>query len=111
MMALRISYPDLIPPSICTSMPEPSRAFKIGQSIEIDEHALSNYRPPWLDTIIASAPDFRHILASSSSKMPLIINLPGHRSRTQATSSQFNAGSNYSAAHDERDAMFETPVA
>jgi hypothetical protein len=111
MRALRISYPDLIPPSIWTSIPEPSTASKIGQSFEIDERAPSNYRPPWFDTIIALAPDLTHILASSSSKIPFIINFPGQRSRTQATSSQFRAGSNYSAAHEDKDAILETPVA
>ena len=80
-------------------------------SASIDDIAPSNWRPPWLDTIIASAPVCAAILASSASKMPLIINLPPQRFLIHSTSFHDNAGSNWPAVQAAKELMSDTLLA
>ena len=68
-------------------------------SIAIEDGAPSSWRPPWFDTTIASAPLLVASLASSTSRMPLMISLPGHSERIQVTSCQLRVGSNWLAVH------------
>src|SRR5688572_15788638 len=51
---------------------------------------------------MASAPASTAWRASSGSRMPLMISLPGHRLRTHAASCQLSVGSNWLAIHSER---------
>jgi hypothetical protein len=58
-----------MPPSIQTSIFEPT-ASAIAGSAAIEEGAPSSWRPPWLETTIASAPLSTASCASSASRMP-----------------------------------------
>ena len=77
----------------------------------IDDSAPSNCRPPWFDTIIASAPKSAARRASSSSNTPFKINLPPHISRMRAILPQSSCGSNCSAFHDPNEDKSLTPLA
>ena len=103
-----MSAPVRMPPSNITSISEPTASTTRG-SIEIDDGAPSSWRPPWLDTTIASAPVVTAILASSTSRMPLRISLPGHRLLTHSTSFQFSVGSNWLAVHAASELTFSMP--
>ena len=70
---------------------------------EIDEGAPSSWRPPWLETISASAPVSAASRASSASRMPLRISLPPQRFLIHSTSSQDRRGSNCSAVHADSE--------
>ncbi len=72
--------------------------------------APSSWRPPWLQTISASAPESTASRASSTSWMPLRISLPPQRFLIHSTSSQFRRGSNCSAVHSPRQLMSATPL-
>ena len=63
-------------------------------NIEIEDGAPSSWRPPWLETTIAAAPVPAAALASSTSRMPLMISLPGQMLRIHSMSFQFSASSN-----------------
>src|SRR5215468_4178309 len=54
-------------------------ASAIAGSAEIDDGAPSSWRPPWLETTTASAPSFTAVLASSASRIPLMMSFPGQR--------------------------------
>ena len=56
--------------------------------------APSSCLPPWLETMMASAPCCTAFSASSGSRMPLITSLPPQRSLMWAMSSQLSLGSN-----------------
>ena len=90
-----------------TSILSPT-ASKIAGSALIELSAPSSWRPPWLDTIMASAPTFSAIFASSASKMPLRITLPPHSSLICLILSQSNDGSNCCAVQSIRLAGSET---
>ena len=100
--AFRISWPLRMPLSSHTSISLPTALTTSGKALMVDG-ALSSWRPPWLETISASAPLFTANSASSGSIMPLIISLPPHISLMRATSSQLRRGSNCSAVQDESD--------
>jgi len=72
--------------------------------------APSSWRPPWLLTISASAPDCTASLASSTSWIPLTMIWPPQRCLIHSTSPQFRPGSNCLAVHSLRDPMFSTPL-
>ena len=74
--ARMMSAPVRMPPSNSTSVSPPT-ASAIAGSAAIDDDAPSSWRPPWFDTTMASAPTFTAVLASSTSRMPLMISLPG----------------------------------
>ena len=82
-----MSAPVRTPESNITSISEPTASTTRG-SAAIADGAPSSWRPPWLDTLMASAPVVTAILASSTSRMPLRISLPGHRLLTHSTSFQ-----------------------
>ncbi len=82
-----MSAPVRTPESNITSISEPTASTTRG-SAEIADGAPSSWRPPWFDTLMASAPVVTAILASSTSRMPLRISLPGHRLLTHSTSFQ-----------------------
>ena len=78
-------------------------------SAAIDDIAPSNCRPPWLVTMIASAPVSAARSASSGSRMPFRISLPPQRSWNRFTSSQLSFGSNCVAVHEDSELMSATP--
>src|SRR5437879_12903993 len=55
---------------------------------------------------MASAPVVTAILASSTSRMPFRISLPGHRLLTHSTYFQLKVGSNWLAVHAASELMF-----
>ncbi|MNE89706.1 hypothetical protein D3C80_1871480 [compost metagenome] len=55
----------------------------------------SNWRPPWLETIMPSAPKRTASLASSGSRMPLMIIGPSQNSRIHSKSFQEMEGSKF----------------
>ena len=89
-----MSWPERMPPSNSTSIDEPT-ASAIGGSAEIEDGAPSSWRPPWFDTTSAAAPVFAAMRASSTSRMPLRMSLPGQRLAIHSTSFQFSVGSNW----------------
>ena len=89
------SWPERMPPSIQTSICEPTASTIAGSAL-IDDGAPSSWRPPWLETISASAPLSTASRASSTSRMPFRISLPPQRFLIHSTSSQFRRGSNCS---------------
>ena len=106
--AFKISWPERIPPSIQTSISLPT-ADAISGNMAIELSAPSSWRPPWLETISASAPDFAAIAASSASNIPLMISLPPHQSLIRATSSQSSCRSNCSPTQEESLVISDTP--
>src|SRR5271168_3774380 len=96
--AFAMSWPERMPPSNSTSQ-RPPTASTISGRTEIVEGAPSSWRPPWLETTIASAPAATLKRASSASRTPLRINFPGQRLRTHSTSRQFADASNCVAVH------------
>ena len=70
--------------------------------------APSNCRPPWLETTIASAPDFTASLASSTSRIPFRISGPPQRSLIHATCSHVSFCSNCLLVHSDNDPMSST---
>ena len=76
----------------------------------MEEGAPSSWRPPWLETMSASAPLSTASCASSASWMPLRISLPPQRFLIHSTSSQDSAGSNCLAVHSDSEPMFSTPL-
>src|SRR3984893_12986351 len=95
---LAMSWPERMPPSNITSQ-RPPTASTISLKTEMEDGAPSNWRPPWFDTTIASAPAATPRRASSASSMPFKINLPGQRLRTQSTSRHLADASNWVAVH------------
>ena len=85
-------------------------ASMMGSSAEMEEGAPSNWRPPWLDTTMASPPCLYASTASSGDIMPLRISGPSHASLIQAISFQLSWGSNWSAVQDAREVISATPV-
>src|SRR3546814_848378 len=77
----------------------------------MDDGAPSSWRPPWLDTISASAPLSTAWRASSASMIPLSISLRPQRSLIHSTSFQLRLGSNCSAVYDDREDRSLTPFA
>ncbi len=55
--ALSTSWPERMPPSICTSISSPTASHDGRQRADADDGAPSSWRPPWLETISASAPE------------------------------------------------------
>ncbi|CFN63728.1 Uncharacterised protein [Bordetella pertussis] len=108
--ALSTSWPERMPPSIHTSMREPTASAMAGSAL-MEETAPSSWRPPWLLTIRASAPLSAARRASSASRMPLRISLPPQRRLIHSTSSQLRRGSNCSAVQDDSDDRSVTPLA
>src|SRR5215470_12727394 len=74
--ARMMSCPLRIPPSKRISIDAPT-ASAIAGSIEMDDGAPSSCRPPWLETTSAAAPLCAASRASSRSRIPLRISLPG----------------------------------
>jgi peptidoglycan/LPS O-acetylase OafA/YrhL len=85
-------------------------ASTISGSAEMEEGAPSSWRPPWLETISASAPELTARRASSTSWMPLRISLPPQRFLIHSTSAQDRRGSNCLAVHSDSEPMFSTPL-
>ena len=81
--------PERMPPSMCTSICAPTASTMAGSASMLD-CAPSSWRPPWLQTISASAPDATASFASSTSWMPLRISLPPQRFLIHSTSSQLS---------------------
>ena len=108
--AFRTSCPDLIPPSNSTSIRPPTASTMAG-SAEMEERAPSCCRPPWFETISASAPLCAASSASSGSRMPFRMSLPPQRSLMRFTSSQLRLGSNCSAVQEDREDRSLTPFA
>ena len=79
-------------------------------SAEMEEIAPSSCRPPWLDTMMASAPLCAASSASTGSRMPFRISLPPQRSLMRFTSSQLSVGSNCSAVQADSSRMSFTPL-
>src|SRR3546814_18139977 len=77
----------------------------------MEEGAPASCRPPGLETISASAPDFTARRASCSSMMPLRISLPPHLFLIHSISFQLRRGSNCSAVQDDKDDRSLTPLA
>ena len=102
--ALSTSCPLRMPPSIHTSICEPTSATMAGRA-DMLLGAPSSWRPPWLLTTMASAPLATARRASSASAMPLRMSLPPHWSLTHFTSSQDKRGSNCSLVHTASDVM------
>ena len=98
--AFSTSWPERMPPSRCTSMREPTASTIRGRARMLDS-APSSCRPPWFETMSASAPVAAAFSASSTSRMPFRIRGPCHRSRIRRTSSQSRRGSNWSAVQAE----------
>ena len=103
------SWPERMPPSIHTSISLPT-ASTICASAAIEDEAPSSWRPPWLDTISASAPLLAASLASSTSRMPFKISFPPQRCLTHSTSAQDSAGSNCVAVQADSEDMSPTPL-
>ena len=106
--ALSTSWPLRMPPSIQTSIFEPTSATMAG-SASMLLGAPSSWRPPWLLTTIASAPLATARRASSTSMMPLRMSLPPHCSFTQAMSGHERRGSNCSLVQAASELMSLTP--
>ena len=81
-----------------------------GGQRRIVEGAPSSCRPPWLETMMASAPVSAAMRASSGSRMPFRISLPPQRSLIQATSFQDRRGSNCSLVQAASEARSPTSV-
>ncbi len=107
--ALSTSCPLRMPPSIQTSVWWPTAATMAGRAWML-LGAPSSWRPPWLLTTMASAPAFTASWASSTSMMPLRMNLPPHCALTQATSAQDRRGSNCSLVQAASDLTSLTPL-
>ena len=103
-----MSEPVRTPESNSTSTCEPTVS-AIRGSAAIADGAPSSCRPPWFDTLIASAPVVTAILASSTSRMPLRMSLPGQMLLTHSTSFQFSVGSNWLAVHCASELTFSMP--
>ena len=96
-----------MPLSSQTSVRSPTARTTDG-SIRIELSAPSSCRPPWFDTITASAPASAAICASSASSTPLRISLPFHWSRMRAILAQSSFSSNCSFAQAVRSDSFCT---
>src|SRR3954447_17065978 len=94
------SCPERIPPSNSTSICEPT-ASAISGSTSMLEGAPSSCRPPCLETTSACAPVLSASCASSTSRMPLMISLPGQMLRIQSTSFQLSDVSNCEATQPD----------
>ncbi len=92
-----------------TSILRPTASTMPG-SAEMEEGAPSSCRPPWFETMMASAPLSTAICASSASWMPLRISLPPQRFLIHSTSFHDSAGSNCLAVHSDSEPMFSTPL-
>src|SRR5450830_1474405 len=108
--ALSTSWPERMPPSICTSISEPTASTMAGKA-SIDDCAPSSWRPPWLDTISASAPLATARRASSGSMMPLMMSLPPQRCLIHSTSAQDRLKSNCCWVQADSEDMSDTDVA
>ena len=108
--ALRMSWPERTPPSIQTSIFEPTASAMDGTAA-IEDMAPSSWRPPWLLTMSASAPLLAASWASSTSRMPLRMSLPPQRCLIHSTSSQLRRGSNCSAVQEDSEDRSLTPLA
>lgn len=62
---------------------------------EIVDGAPSSWRPPWLETMIASAPQSRAPTASSASTIPFRMIVPSQRSRIQSSALKLSVWSNW----------------
>ncbi len=92
---------------MCTSIRLPTASTIPGKARML-EGAPSSWRPPWFETISASAPLSTHRRASSASMMPLMISLPPQRSLIHSTSFHDSAGSNCCEVQDDSELMSET---
>ncbi|MNN42406.1 hypothetical protein D3C81_1565850 [compost metagenome] len=86
------SSPERIPESTSTLRSLPT-ACMIGGRAWAVESTPSSCRPPWLETMIPSAPKLTASLASSGSRMPLMIIGPFQKSRIHSRSLQLIDGS------------------
>ena len=77
----------------------------------MEDGAPSSCRPPWLETMMASAPVLAARMASSLSRMPFRISLPPQRCLIHSTSAQDRRGSNCSWVHDISEERSPTPLA
>src|SRR5471032_831341 len=84
---------------------------RMARSAPIYVCAQSSWRPPWLDTISASAPLSTARRASSASMMPLMINLPPQRCLIHSTSFHDRLRSNCWLVHDDSEDISDTDVA
>src|SRR5690606_1908701 len=109
-IAFNTSWPERIPPSIQTSISLPT-AWAMAGTAEMDEGAPSSCRPPWLETMSASAPDSTASRASWASMMPLSTSLPPQRVLIHSISLQLSRGSNCSAVQDDSEDRSLTPLA
>ncbi len=108
-MALSTSCPERMPLSSQTSMRSPTASTIAGSALMV-EGAPSSWRPPWLLTTSASAPESAANRASSASRMPLSTSLPPQRRLIHSTSPQFSRGSNWRAVHSDSEPMSSTPL-
>lgn len=91
-IALAASAPRRMPPSSITGIRPPTAATTSGKASSVPI-APSSWRPPWLETTMASHPSATARCASSPRQMPLTISLRGQRSRTWANRFQSKLGS------------------
>ncbi len=103
------SMPVRMPPSNMISICEPT-ASTISGSTSIEDGAPSSWRPPWLETTMACAPVLAASSASSTSRMPFRISLPGQIERIQSMSFQFSEVSNCDAVHSDSLMMSSVPL-
>ena len=82
-----------MPVSICTSISFFNSFFTSTKRCS-GTGARSNWRPPWLDKMMASAPYLAAFFASSTVWIPLIVKSPSHCSRIHFRSSKVIDGSN-----------------
>ncbi len=89
-------------------MRSPIASTTLGKA-EMEERAPSSWRPPWFDTTTASQPVAAAIFASSTSRMPFRISLPGQIERIHSTSFQLSEGSNWPAIHCDSVVRLSAP--
>ena len=107
--ALSTSWPERTPPSMCTSILSPTAATMAGNA-RMEVSAPSSWRPPWLDTTMASAPlstgelCVLNVLNTFEDQFaaPLLL--------THLTSGQDTRGSNCSLVQDGSDFMSLTSL-
>ncbi len=86
-IALTASSPERMPPSTIRASRSPTAA-RIGASISTGAGDESSCRPPWLETMIPSAPTFTAWAASSGCISPLMTNFRGHLARNRSIIAQ-----------------------
>jgi hypothetical protein len=92
--AATMSDPRRIPPSNITSACDPT-ASRIPGNASAEEGARSSWRPPWFDTITASAPSLTARRASSGCSMPFTRRWRGQVRRMSSSRSQVCIGAGH----------------